>query len=130
MSIYNYEIAASGSAATQNIEALTVPVPPPKSDFQPYADLIDLGDASVRGVGYARAEWRWGFLTRAQRDQLRTFCTGASAAVKIRTKIMDSADSYSYFTGVMIWPSLDEERDAGRRPDFVIKFRQLVEYTP
>lgn len=129
MPLYSYEIAASGGSPT-NVESLTTPLTAPKSTFHPYSQMIPLGDGTVRGSGWPTAEWRWGFLSRAQRDQLRQFCTGASAAVEIRTKTMDSADSYKYFHAVMVWPVESEERDAGRRIDFVVRFQKLVEYTP
>lgn len=129
MALYSYEIAASGGTLS-NVESLTVPVPAPKSTFHLYSQLIPLGDGTVRGSGWPTAEWRWGILTRAQRDQLRSIITGASVAVDLRTRTMDSTDSYKYYHAVAVWPIDSEERDAGRRVDFVIKFQKLVEYTP
>ncbi len=128
MAQYNYEIGSTSSLT--NVESLTVPVPPPKSIYKPYSQMIGLGDGTVRGAGWPTAEWRWGYLTQAQRDQLRTFCTGASSNVYIRTRIMDTADSYAYFQAVMVWPIESEERDASRRIDFAITFQKLVQYTP
>lgn len=130
MTTPSYLYAIGSTSTTTNVEQLTTPLPPPKSTYHGGADEIDLGNGAVRLAGWVNVEWHWGFLTRSQRDQLRTFCTGASATVFIRTRTNDTADSYAYLTGQMIWPSLAEERDAGRRIDFTIRFRNLVVFTP
>lgn len=127
MALYSYEIGATGPGLV-NVESLTVPLPAPKGIFQDYTEVIELGDGTVRGVGFPAAVWRWGFLTQAQRDQLRTFCTGASNEVYIKTRTNDSADSYGLYTAVMVWPT--EEKDAQRRLDFAVLFRHLVVYVP
>jgi hypothetical protein len=131
MAQYNYQIGLT-STATINVESLTTPVPPPKSIFKLYSQPVDLGNGQVRGAGWSEAEWRWGFLTREQRDQLRTYVgTAASTTIYIRTKTMDSSDSYKYFGGIIIWPIIEEERESkGDRIDFTLRFRKLVEYTP
>jgi len=126
--LYSYEIGATYAART-NLEALTTPVPAPHSSFTPYSASIPLGSGAIRGGGWARVVWRWGFLTRAQRDQLRTFCTAKSATVNIRTRKNDSTDAYTYYTAIMVWPEA-EDRDHGYRIDFEIEFRNCVVYTP
>jgi len=128
MAIYDYEIGTSYGGMA-NLEDLTTPVDPPKSSFWPHSRYVNLGNGQVRGAGFARAEWRWGFVTQAQRNQLRTFCTGASAEVYIQTRKNDTSDAYQVYTAVMVWPE-EEQRENGRRLDFVIEFRDLVEYTP
>jgi len=124
MAIYDYRIGATLAGMT-NLENLTPPLPAPKSYFRPFYESITLADGSIRGMGSPVASWRWGVLSRAQRDALRVFCTSKSATVYIRTRKTDSADAYTDYRAIMIWPD-DEERDAGRRLDFLIEFRQLV----
>lgn len=128
MTLYSYEIGST--ASTTNLESLSTPITATKSTFHPYSVMLPLGDGTVRGAGWPTAEWRWGFLSQAQRDALRAFCSGASASVYIRTRINDTSDAYKYFTATIIWPIESEERDAGRRLDFVIQFQKMVEYTP
>lgn len=128
MPIYSYEIGASYVGMT-NLESLTTPLPAPKSTFRPYSQYIRLGDGTVRGSGWAEATWRWGFLTRAQRNQLRTFCTGASANVYIKTRKNDSSDAYQVYMAIMIWPE-EEEKSLGKRIGLEIRFTNLVEYSP
>lgn len=101
-------------------------LPAPKGVFIPYSQPLDLGGGGLRGGGWPAAEWRWGFLTLTQRNALRALVTGASAAVVVRTTINDSADAYVYFTAQALWPQ-SEERDAGRRRNFTLRFRALVE---
>jgi len=126
MPIYSYKIGTAGgsTAGMTNIESLTTPVPAPHSSFQPYSQAIPLGNGLVRGGGWQVAEWRWGFLTRAQRDQLRTYCTTASNTVAICTRTNES-DTYANFSAIMIWPQ-EENKDAGRRVPFVVKFQKLT----
>lgn len=133
MSLANYEIGTSDSNLV-NIETLvtgtTKKLRPPKSFYEPFADYVDLVDASRKGVGWASAEWHWDYLTQAQRNALRVYCTGASSTVYIRTRGNDSSDQYVYLTGTMIWPEGDEDKTAGRRLDFTIRFRNLTSFSP
>ena len=116
--------AVSGSGA--KLENLATPVDYPKSLFTPYSDEQILVSGLTRGVGFPTATWSWDVLPRAQRDMLRTFCPGKSANVFIRTKTMDTNDSYDDFSAIMVWPTQEEERDTERRVKFKITFRFLV----
>lgn len=128
MALYEYEIGTSYGGMA-NVESLATPLPAPKSSFLPYSKYLSLGDSTIRGSGWAAASWRFGFLTRAQRDQLKTFCSGASASVYIQMRKNDTSDAYQVYTAVMIWPPV-EEKHAGKRLDFNLEFRDLTEYTP
>jgi len=120
---HDYEIGTT-EVGMENLADLTVPVPEPKSDYQEYSRHLTLGDGTVRGAGWTIAEWRWTYLTRPQRDQLKTFCAGASASIYIKTRTNETEDVYDVFTAVMIWP-IDEEKSFSRRMDFVIRFTNL-----
>ena len=98
----------------------------PKSTYTPYSEQQVLVSGLIRGVGFPVASWSWGVMSRVHRDALRVYCTGQSANVYIRTKTMDSSDSYSNFSAVMVWPTLEEERDTERRIKLKIDFRFLV----
>ena len=117
----------SGAAFTYTpmVNVETLGLEPPKSAFLPWLESVNLGNGRARGAGRPKALWTWGFTTRAQRDILRAFCTGKSAAVFIRTRKNDTADAYVTYSGVLIWPD-SEERDAGRRINFSIEFRGLI----
>lgn len=125
----NWDDAASGQAvvgyAMQHVET-DLGLAAPKGVFLPYSQPLDLGSGGVRGAGWAQAEWRWGFLTQAQRDDLRDVVAGASAPVVIYTTTNEDADDYAYFAAQAIWPAA-EDRDAGRRKNFTLRFRALVE---
>jgi hypothetical protein len=126
MAQYLYSIGTS-TGAMVNVETLAGGTfPPPKSTFRPYSMPLDLGDGSVRGGGWAEAEWRWGFLTRAQRDAIRAYCTQASAAVYIYTRTNDNTDAYATYQAAMIWPQAEEKESKGDRPDFVLTYRRLI----
>lgn len=126
---YSFAIGTTLVGIT-NLESLATPVLPPKHMWSPFSEEVELADGSMRGFGSPMAVWLWGFLPRDQRDMLKTFCTGASSSVFIRTYTRNSADALKYYSCKMLWPSMSEETDATRRPDFKIIFKELVEVTP
>ena len=91
-----------------------------------------MGDGTFRGDGFPVATWQWGFLTKAQRDQLRQVCSGKSAVVFIQTRENDTrtvspgvTTDFRSFQATMIWPD-KEEVFAERRIDFTLEFRFMV----
>lgn len=127
MAVYEFEIGTSLGTMT-NLEELTVPVVPPRSRWKKYAEIVDLGDASSRGFGLPSAVWAWDFIVQDQRDQLRTFCTGSSATVYIRTKKRDASETWANYLVKVLWPE-DEEYELGRILNFELQFRDMVEQT-
>jgi hypothetical protein len=117
--------AAFDYATLVNLESLSTPVYPPKSTYRPYTEAVTLASGKLRGLGRPVALWQWGFITRAMRDKLRTYCTGKSAAVYIRTRTNESSDAYSTFSAVMMWPD-DEDKQTGRRVNFAVDFKNIV----
>ena len=116
----------------KNLKSLSTPVDYPKHVYSPGSDYKELGNGGLRLLGSPQATWRWGILRRttsaqAQRDMLRTFCTGASAAVVIRTRVSDNADEYKYFSCQVLWPQGAEDKDAGRRVGFELRFTAMAE---
>ena len=108
-----------------NVESLTVPVPPPRSTYIEFGREYDRANGQVGGDGYPATIWHWDSLTQAQVTQLRSFCSGKSAACYIETRI--PAGTFAKFTAVMVWPgNLMERRVAGRYLDVSIEFRRLV----
>jgi len=109
------------------LTALTVPITvTPIASFEPYADYATLASGRRMGLGAPVATWTFPVLEIDERDQLREFCTGASATVYIRTAGNDNDDAYANYQAVMHWPDA-EERPAGLRHDFVVRFTHLVE---
>lgn len=131
MSQSEYMIGTT-QAGMVNLEALTIPVSPPKFTYEPYSKALPLGDGSVRGGGWAKGSWTWDILPAEERDQLRAFCPGASSMVFIQTRVNSNSESqidhYKTFRAVMIWPTPEGEREmGGYRLDFTIQFQALVE---
>ena len=118
-----FEIGTS-EGATTNIELLTTPLPAPKSNYFPYARIVNKGNGGTRGVGSPIAQWIFGVLTVEQYSQLKSFCTGASADVYIRTKLDD--DTYADFQAKLIWPNDPQDRWYAHRKSFTINFRNLI----
>jgi hypothetical protein len=128
----NFTTGSGGAQAytganTINLESLATPLDAPRSSFVDYSRVIPLGDGTLRGAGWPTGEWRWGYMSQAQRNQLRTFCTGASAAVYVRTRENDTSDAYQRYTATMVWPTDGEDKAHGKRLDFVVVFQNMVE---
>lgn len=114
-----------------NVETLVSPASPPKGDYQPWGVSMPTGDALARGLGRPLAQWRWNmgpadYLSDALRDALRTYCTGKSARVYIRTRTFESGDAFGTFQAAMIWPDKEDRDWKGIRKGFVIEFRDLI----
>jgi hypothetical protein len=118
----DFEIGTTSS--TTNINALSVPLPEPKSSYLPYSRTVMLGSGAMRGVGAAWATWTFAVLTIEQYNQLRTFCPGSSAEIYIRTKIDD--DTYGDFQCTMIVPNDPQDRFYAHRKNYTVQFRNLV----
>ena len=127
MAQYEYMLGTSYGGLV-NLESMTVPVFAPKHSPIVYSKPVNLGDASVRGLGWLTTSWHWDFLSQAQYTQLKGLCSDLSAQVYIKTK--NNAGSYSYYTCTMLWPTKEPEREAGRILDMTITFRNMVVYTP
>jgi len=120
---YSFEIGAT-QGGMLNLESLSTPVIPPDWSYSDYSAEVELANGKVRGMGYPTASWIWGHLEKAERTKLRTFCTGKSAEVYIKTLVNDL--SYKTFRAVMIWPA-GEEPTVEIYPDFTLEFRHLIE---
>jgi hypothetical protein len=108
-------------------------IPFPQGLYNPYSQLLDLGDGSIRGGGWATAEWHWGYLTRGQRQSLAGYLPvnapsrgNPGVFVRLRTAVNENNDAFVTFKGQALWP-YPEKKDFQRRPDFVLKFRALVD---
>lgn len=119
---YEYKIGSTLGGLTL-LSALGIPAP--QHDFVPYSVPVDGGDGKQIGHGWPTDEWHWGFLTAAQRATLRTYIPGSSATIFIRD-LKDDGLTWKDFQVEAIWP-LGEDRQAGRRLDFTIRFRAMVE---
>jgi hypothetical protein len=118
---------ASGSAALTNLEVDgTGNYSAPKFSFKPYSQQIVMGDGTVRGAGWATAEWSWDVMTATQRAWLRQFIPAQSAELWIKTRTFDSPTTGLVFRAVGIWPIASEEQDVRRPVKFQITFQRLT----
>ena len=108
-----------------NLEALVPPLPLPRSSYAPTAVVKRTGGGGKRGFGFPAAIWSFPLMSLDERNALKAYCPGASAAVYIRTKLDD--DTYGDFTATMNWPDDDtSERWYGVRRNIMIEFVSLV----
>jgi hypothetical protein len=118
-----YEI---GTTSANMVTLASLGIPDPKGRFLPEAERVRLGNGKYKGLGSPVVIWEWGFLTQADRDALRTYCTGNSATVYIETITNNSTNTYATYTGLMHWPDGDENQDTYRRLGFSVEFTNLV----
>jgi hypothetical protein len=114
-----YKLVATSLDPTLGLKA-------PKGTFVPYSKQIPLGDGTVRGAGWKTAEWRWGFITQAQRTTLRTYLSIPSTEAFILHRVYELADIYQWFDAIGIWPQ-EEDRETTRRLAFTIKWQNMVQ---
>ncbi len=130
-----FEIGTTSS--TTDLASLTTPLTAPRAPFKSSARVRQAVDGTSIGQGLPVCVWTFSRLTPAQREQLRSFCSGASAVVYIKTRTNEAdvphsvaADSFQKFKAVMHWPVEDETRDPGGthdRLDFKITFTHMVQ---
>lgn len=133
MARYSFEIGVSAET-TVNLEELEVPLIPPAWSYTEYSSEIRLANGKVRGMGFPVATWHWDVLGADEREVLRTFCSGKSAEVFIRTPVNEHTENeedeleleYRLFQAVMVWPA-GESPTVRVYPDFTLEFRHLIE---
>lgn len=118
----DYRIGLSiGTLATLSGLSVTDPDPLPVH----YAKREELGDGTIRGVGYLMAEWRWARLYTSELNVLRTYCPGESASVYIKT--LNRNGGWQGFSATMIMPEVEPAYRADVYDDFVVIFTELIE---
>jgi len=120
---------ASGTGGLVTLRSLGVSNPHPI--YKAGVTKIKLGDRSARYLGAPNVSWNWGFVQNAERDILRTYCTGASASVYIWTPTIENVgtvpNAAQRFLAQLWWPDPDtpEDPQTGRRLNFVLNFYDL-----
>lgn len=125
MADYEYAI---GTAADnlQNLEDdLGVPPPHPAPHIEWGAEY-QAGDGLVYGDGWPSVVWHFDFLSATHLAALRTYCTGKSAQVYIKTLEPDLT-TYGTYQAIMVWPTGGEYRVGRAKTDFEIRFTHLEE---
>lgn len=114
-----FEIGTSEATLTA-IDALTTPLPEPKSNYFPYTRKVGKGNAEDQGVGAPFATWTFPILELTQYSQLRVFVDN----IFIRTKLDD--DTYAIFSAYASFPLEPQNRWYGQRQNYTVTFRNLV----
>jgi hypothetical protein len=91
----------------------------PLASYRPQSEIVKMAGGNVVRRGFPTARWEWKYLSQAEIDILRTYCTGGSASIFIATPINDGR-AYDDFEGVMVWP----EDETGT--NFILDFTHLV----
>ncbi len=117
---------AGGTAGMTAFSAMSTPLKEPASTmYMPYQTNERMASAVTVGRGYKSVSMYWQALTRAQRDQLRTFCTGASASVYCYIPTNDTNQTFATFQGTMVW-ALNERWRQNILQDLTIEIINLV----
>jgi len=113
--------AMGTSASTIPLHDLPTPIPFPRPPLKLFVELSQMASGKFVGRGLPTITWAWGFITQAQRDQLRSFCPGASAIIYIDTISLENADQFRQYKCIMKWPE-EEDRQTTRRVSFNLEF--------
>lgn len=117
----NYEI---GSTLGGMADMITAGIIYPQAEYNEGVDTVTLGSGQLRRLGLPFATWTFGYLTQAQYDALRAFCTGASAAVFIAT--INNDNEFVRYAGIMQMPERYTIRDS-KYIDMEVIISHLVE---
>lgn len=98
---------------------------PFQEPYNPYSVDVPAADSLVYGHGWPVTAWRWGYISQADRNTLKSYCAGKSAIVYIR--IRDDDWNWIYCKAVMIWQP-ENPPTSGFILDFSIAFRILENY--
>jgi hypothetical protein len=122
MTIADYKLGTTLAGIT-NIESLTTPLPIPRVS-EPVYELEKQGNGLYREMGLPSCTWTFPLLSTAELAQLRTFCSGSSAVVYLRTLPKLSAlTTYATYKAVLLFPKVDAV--GGFASDVVIKFERM-----
>lgn len=121
----NYSIGLSSGSLT-DVTTLSADAVAPIGDFMRWTTSDRLGNALERALGRPIATWYWCWIPPLLRIALRTFCSGKSARVYIRTEDDPSLSTSAVFEAAMIWP---DNEDLYNQDEFRIVFRDLIELT-
>jgi len=116
--------------AGANVEVTVRNCAAPKGVYTPFSQVKDLGAGARRGYGRPSAKWVWGFVSKTNRNRLKTYSTGSSRLLYIKTMRYEDEDEFGVYEAIMLWPYPDENREMGGfRMNFEAEFRNLVEIT-
>jgi len=76
-------------------------VAPYQEPYVPYGVEVDASDGLIYGHGFPITALRWGVISQADRDLLKTYCPGKSVIVYVRVR--DDDWVFSYCKAAMIW---------------------------
>ena len=103
------------AGGTIAFSALTTPVKEPAMlTFYPYAQTNETAGGTVSTRGNSYCEMEWNSITRPERDQLRTFCPGASSTVYVYLPTNDTAKTFDLFSLRWSGPCVRSMRGAYR----------------
>jgi hypothetical protein len=106
---------------------MTVPVPEPTPYYSQYSESVETLDGGQFGLAAPFLVWRLSLLEYAeQRDQLKAYCTGASAEVVIQSPLVIGGADH-YYACKMVWPVPEPENNQGLGISLDLEFRKLVE---
>lgn len=96
----------------------------PQNDPNEGSEVIITGAKTAIDIGPDTESWHWDFIRLAARNFLKTYCTGRSAWVYIKTLVQ--GEEYKIYYCLMIWPSR-ENTTLSKILDFTINFMFLQE---
>lgn len=117
----NYEI---GSTLIEISDMVTAGIIYPQAEYNEGTDTVTLGSGQQRRMGLPFANWTFGYLTQAQYDALRAFCTSASAVTYIAT--INNDNEFKRYAGIMQMPERYTIRDS-KYLDVQVTITHLVE---
>ena len=95
----------------------------PKQAYQPYSKVLELGNGTVKRMGYDVIEWYWAYLSDDETITLTAICPNGSAEVYVRSQ--DENLAWHTYRAKMIWPTDTPEIESDFRMKVTARFKVL-----
>jgi hypothetical protein len=102
-----------------------VEIPEPRWFYRDCQKVIPLQSGGVRKLGKPSVIWRYGFVTNAEREVLRTICPTGSAWVYVNTRTLENVVEFKTFYASMVWPPEEDPQNL-HVLDFILTFRFMI----
>jgi len=88
-----------------------------------------LGDGNQRGVGWSQGEWRFHMLDQDEFAALRPYCPEPGLSSDIYIKTVKTGGGMQVYSGLILWPQIEQTGADDCFMDVTIRFIALVEET-
>lgn len=123
LSGYSIGLSAEALTAVEDLDSTTL-CPPPRSHYEPWAEVVETVNGLTYGDGFPSATWTFDYMPRSTMNAYLALLSGAhSDWVYFRTR--KTSGAFATFLGILHMPAMEHEFYGWRGVTFT--FTMLVE---